>query len=240
MKRAYLDVVLGLILTGSVAYAQTGMRGSSAGGMETGSRNGGGFVEHSAPASFHGNSGMRGSVSIQRSVGEPRGFSHPGAGSERNSGDRRMFLPSRGDFGDRRVFRGGLFDNGFGRGRGVVVFAYGVPYCYPSGDGYYDSAPYSTPDSSTDYNTDPDTQNIPTVESTNPDTNSYYQPGSQWGSEMKLYHVTMDQLVAYLKSYILSASPVQQAAFRTGFVTQFGADGQAIYDQAVQQAIPQN
>ncbi len=54
---------------------------------------------------------------------------------------------------------------------------------------------------------------------------------------MKLYHVTMDQFVVYLKSYIVNSSPVQQAAFRSGFVAHFGADGQTIYDQAVQQAL---
>jgi hypothetical protein len=93
------------------------------------------------------------------------------------------------------------------------------------------------PDSAPEYPADPGTQ---MEQSTNPDTDSFYQPGYQWGGEMKLYHVTMDQFVTYLKAYILTASPVQQAAFRSGFVAHFGADGQGIYDQAVQQAIPQN
>jgi hypothetical protein len=87
------------------------------------------------------------------------------------------------------------------------------------------------------YTAGTDTQSEPYVPQ---DADSYYQPGFQWGGELKLYHVTMDQFVAYLKSYILSALPVQQAAFRTGFVAHFGADGQAIYDQAVRLAIQQN
>lgn len=241
MKRAFLNVVLGLVLSGSMAYAQAGMRGGSSRGTETGSRNGGGFNERAAPAPFHGNSGMRGSVSFQRTMGESRGFNHLGISSERFSGNRRMFFPRAG-FGDRHIFRGGLFDNGFARGGGVVVFVAGVPYCsYPdygySDNGSGDPVPYYAPDSSTEYTSDPGAQ---TEESTNQDTDSYYQPGSQWGGEMKLYHVTMDQFVTYLKSYILGASPVQQAAFRSGFVAHFGADGQALYDQAVQQAIPQN
>jgi hypothetical protein len=168
-------------------------------------------------------------------MGEPRGFSHTGISGDRLSDGRRLFVP-RGGFGDQHIFRGGLFDNGFARGRGVVILAYGVPYCYSSDNGD-SSALYGAPDSSAGYTTDPDTQ---TGESTSQDTDSYYQPGYQWGGEMKLYHVTMDQFVTYVKSYILNASPVQQAAFRSGFVTQFGADGQAIYDQAVQQALPQN
>lgn len=113
-------------------------------------------------------------------------------------------------------------------------------YGYPS-DAYYEPAPvYAADDSadaSTEYTTDPDTQ---TQEYSNQDADAYYQPGYQWGGELKLYHVTMDQFVAYLKSYILSASPVQQAAFRSGFVASFGPAGQGIYDQAVQQASQQS
>jgi hypothetical protein len=107
--------------------------------------------------------------------------------------------------------------------------------------GYYDSAPYYAtdyaPGPSTEYTPNPDTQ---TEQYANQGADSYYQPGYQWGGELKQYHVTMDQFVAYLKSYILSASPVQQAAFRSGFVAHFGADGQTLYDQAVQQAIQQS
>src|ERR1700685_707831 len=123
MKRACLKIVLGLILTGSVAYAQT--RGSGRG--EMGSRNG--FVEHAPPASFHGNSGLRVNGSMQRIIGESHGFSHSGIGGGGFSGERGI---GRG-FGDHHIFRGGLFDHGFGRGRGVVVFVYGAPYYdYPS------------------------------------------------------------------------------------------------------------
>jgi hypothetical protein len=196
----------------------------------------GGVVERGTPASFHGGSGSRVNVSVQRNMGNPRGIGQPGIVGDRGLGDRRV-LVSRGGFGDRRVFRGGLFDHGFAHGHGVVVFAYGVPYCYYPDYGYYDSAACSTPDSSTEYTSNPDTQ---TEQSADQDTDSYYQPGYQWGGELKLYHVTMDQFTAYLKSYILGASPVQQAAFRSGFVAHFGVDGQTIYDQAVQQAIPQN
>jgi len=119
---------------------------------------------------------------------------------------------------------------------------FGVPYyCYYPNYGYYGSAPYYAPDypavPAAEYTPVPDTQ---TGQYANQDADSYYEPGSQWGGELKQYHVTMDQFVAYLKSYILSASPVQQAAFRTGFVAQFGAEGQTMYDQAVQQAVQQN
>jgi len=170
----------------------------------------------------------------------PGGVNHPGVVGNRISGDRREFS-SRGGFDDRRVCRGGLFEHDRGHGHGVVVFAFGVPYFYYPSYGYYDSAPYNAPDygpgPATEYTPVPDTQ---TGQYANQDADSYYEPGNQWGSELKLYHVTMDQFAAYLKSYILSASPVQQAAFRSGFVAQFGAEGQRVYDQAVQQAIQQD
>ena len=112
-----------------------------------------------------------------------------------------------------------------------------MPYYYYPDYGYYDLGPYSAADSSMGYTAAMDTQSEPYVPQ---DADSYYQPGFQWGGELKLYHVTIDQFVAYLKSYILSASPVQQAAFRSGFVAHFGGDGQAMYDQAVQQAFQTN
>ena len=53
MKRAYLQMVLGVILgIGSSAYAQMGGRGSN-GGNAAGAHNEG-FVEHAPAASFHG------------------------------------------------------------------------------------------------------------------------------------------------------------------------------------------
>jgi hypothetical protein len=238
MKRTFLDVVVGVLLVGTSAYAQMGTRGSSVGGTRESSGNGGSIERAPAP-SFHGAPGPRVNAPMPSHMSDPRGFGHPGIVGDRGRGDRRDF-GQRSDFGDRRVFRGGLFEHGFGRGRGVVVFVYGVPYCYYPDYGYDDSAPYYAPassyvpDSSTEYAPDPDTQ---TEQYTNQDADSYYQPGYQWGGEMKLYHVTLDQFVTYLKSYILNSSPVQQAAFRSGFVAHFGTSGQTIYDQAVQQAL---
>ena len=117
----------------------------------------------------------------------------------------------------------------------MIVFFGGVPYyCFYPDYGYSAAAPYYAPASTAEYTTDANTQTDPY---SNQATDAYYQPGSQWGGEMQQYHVTMDQFVAYLKSYILTASPVQQAAFRSGFVAHFGPSGQSVYDQAVQQAI---
>ena len=239
MKRAILDITLGVLLVGASAYAQMGTRAGSVTGTRESFGNGGSIERAPAP-SFHGAPGPRVNAPMPgHMMVDPRSFGHPGVIGDRGPGDRRTF-GQRGDFGDRRVFRGGLFEHGFGHGRGVVIFAYGVPYYYYPDYGYDGSAPYYAPDSSyvpdsaVEYTSDPDTQ---TQQYTNQDADSYYQPGYQWGGEMKLYHVTMDQFVVYLKSYIVNSSPVQQAAFRSGFVAHFGADGQTIYDQAVQQAL---
>src|ERR1017187_9750560 len=233
MNRAYLGVLLGLISTGSSAYAQTGMRGGPAGGIPAGSGNST-LIDHVPPATVHGDPGGRMNVPNQENMGDPRGVGHPGIVGDSGSGGRRESGP-HGDFGGRHIeLHGRHFDHHFVHGPGIIIFAYGVPYYYYPDYGYYDLGPYSAADSSMGYTAGTDTQSEPYVPQ---DADSYYQPGFQWGGELKLYHVTMDQFVAYLKSYILSASPVQQAAFRSGFVAHFGSDGQTMYNQAVQQAL---
>jgi hypothetical protein len=234
MKLVYVGVLVGVVLAGFSADAQ--MRGGFAGGTMVGSGNGG-VIEHTLPATSPVSPSPRAIAPVQANMGDHQGAGHLAAVGERGMGGRREFGP-RGDFGGRHIdLHGRHFDHHFFHERGVVIFAYGVPYYYYPDYGYYDLGPYSAADSSTGYTPASDTQ---TEQYANPDADSFYQPGYQWGGELKLYHVTMDQFVAYLKSYILGASPVQQAAFRSGFVAHFGAEGQAIYDQAAQQAIPQN
>src|ERR1039457_1445022 len=236
MNRAYLGVLLGLISTGSSAYAQTGMRGGPAGGTPAGSGNST-LIDHVPTATGHGDPGVRMNVPNQGNMGDPRGVGHTDIVGDRGSGGRRESGP-HGDFGGRHIeLHGRHFDHHFVHGCGVVIFAYGVPYYYYPDYGYYDLGPYSGADSSMGYTAATDTQSEPYAPQ---DADSYYPPGFQWGGELKLYHVTMDQLVAYLKTYILNASAVQQAVFRTGFIAHFGEDGQMVYDQAFRQAVQQN
>jgi hypothetical protein len=236
MKRAYLGFLVGLILNGSAAYAQMGMRSGTPGGAPANSGNSG-VIEHALPTIVRGDPSPQASLPAQRNMGDPRGIGHPGIVGDRGSDGRRE-SGLHGDFGDRHIeLHGRHFDHHFVRGCGVVIFAYGVPYYYYPDYGYYDLGPYSAADSSMGYTTTTDTQ---TEQYAPQDADSYYQPGFQWGGELKLYHVTMDQFVTYLKTYILIASPVQQSAFRTGFIAHFGADGQPIYDQAMRQAIQQS
>jgi hypothetical protein len=134
----------------------------------------------------------------------------------------------------------------------VIAYGYGLPYSYP----YY-AYPYYGAPAYADYDTGPDDTyavqpayqyNAPVV--TADDDNSsqvttytaqnaqgYYQVGDQWGAGMKQYTLTMDQLVAYLKSYIVDASPAQQDAFRSGFIASAIPNAAATYDRAMQQAV---
>jgi len=146
----------------------------------------------------------------------------------------------------------------------VIIGGYGWPYCYPY-YGYpycgftYDDYPYSIPPTSdySDYGpygyygpppdgtyyppTDPSAGNS-TQDSTYAaqDAQGYYQVGEQWGGGMKQYRLTTDQLVTYLKTYIVNATPAQQDAFRSGFIASAIPNGAASYDQAMQQAASQN
>ncbi|MGA2604477.1 MAG: hypothetical protein ABSG14_09640 [Verrucomicrobiia bacterium] len=136
----------------------------------------------------------------------------------------------------------------------VIVGGYGVPYCYPCYDspyygspsydysdygpyGYYGLPPDDTYDSPPDSSAD-DSSQASTYTTQN--AQGYYQVGDQWGVGMKQYKLTVDQLVTYLKAYIVNATPVQQDAFRSGFIASAIPNGAATYDQAMQQAARQS
>jgi hypothetical protein len=137
----------------------------------------------------------------------------------------------------------------------VILGGYGFPYCYPY-SGYYghpygnDSPYYTAPDYDYgDYGAAPDvtydepinppvTSSSQTSTYTAQDAQGYYAVGDQWGVGMKQYKLTVDQLVAYLKSYIVNATPAQQSAFRSGFIASAMPNAAATYDGAMQQAAP--
>jgi hypothetical protein len=83
----------------------------------------------------------------------------------------------------------------------------------------------------------PPDQVSPVVYYENQDAQGYYQVGNQWGVELKQYQVTMDQLVTYLRAYIINSSPAQQSAFRSGFVASALPDATVMFDQAMQRAV---
>ncbi len=234
MKRGHFGVVLALVLPAISVYAQG--RGGEARGGEGG---GGG---HGAPVSYHG------------------GYGHGGPAFHPGSGGRPGFTHGGGFHGG---YHGG-YGRGYGRGYGygyhyrhgyggaVIVYGYGYPYCYP-----YGAYPYYGGPAYGDYTTGPDDSyavqpyyptgpvpdaavddSAPTATYTAQDAQGYYQVGDQWGAGMKQYQLTMAQLVTYLKSYIVDASPAQQDAFRSGFIASAIPNGAAMFDQAMQQAVP--
>jgi len=216
MRRAYLGVVLAVVLPAFSTYAQ-GMRGGERGGFH------GGAMGRSGSFASHG--GFAGHFASSRG-----GFVY------------------HGGFGGRHfVYHGRGVGYGFVRGRGFGVTVYGggygypygcaFPYCYsypyPASGAYYASTPDSGYDLPVDESADQDAQVDPYA---NQNAQGYYQVGNQWGGELKGYRLTVDQLATYLKSYVIPASPAQQAAFRSGFVASAAPGAAAVYDQAMQEA----
>ena len=233
MRRAYLGVLLAVVLPAISVYGQ-GTRGGEARGGEGGGGGRGASVSH------HGYSGHA----------EVAG--HPGFGG------RGAFTHGGGFHGGYHGVYGRGYGHGYhyrhGRGGAVIVYGYGYPYYYP----YYGSPYYSVPTYGY-YTTQPDDTYVvqpgyssgpppdssddnssQTATYTAQDAQGYYQVGDQWGAGMKQYKLTMNQLVTYLQSYIVDASPAQQDAFRSGFIASTIPNGAATFDQAMQQAVPQN
>lgn len=235
MKRKHLGVLLALVLPAISVQAQ-GMRGGEGRGPEGG---GGARV---ASVSYHGSYGHGGTV-VRSGFGGRVGFTH-GAGF--HGGYQGVYW--RGGYGRHYYYRRGY-------GGALIVYGYGLPYYYPYGALPYYGAPaygdYSAaPDDSyavqPDYpsavvpDTSPDDESSPATAYVAQDAQGYYQVGDQWGAGMKQYKLTMDQLVTYLKSYIVDASPAQQDAFRSGFIASAVPNAAATYDQAMQQAVPES
>jgi hypothetical protein len=201
MRRAYLSVLLSVVLPVFAVYSQ-GMRGGGRG-----------------QSSGHITRGRATASSFHHGVGQ------------RVIGGRQFGYRSRG-FG-----YGGFY----GRGPRVIVYGYGygwgVPYYYGCDYGYYNSQPYCVYPAPVDYSPD---QDPPDAYYESQNAQGYYQVGNQWGVELKQYQVTMDQLVTYLKAYIIDSSPAQQNAFRSGFIASALPNATVMFDQAMQQAAPRS
>jgi hypothetical protein len=136
----------------------------------------------------------------------------------------------------------------------VAGYGYGFSNYYPYFASPYYCAPtygYDTTQPNDTYAAQPDYSSNPSSDASVEDSSQtdgytaqnaqgYYQVGDQWGAELKQYHVTMDQLVTYLKAYIVKASPAQQGAFRSGFIASVIPNAAATFDQAMQQAAQQS
>src|ERR1019366_510904 len=231
MRRAYQGVLLAVVLP-AISVSAQGMRGGGSRGSE-------GAGGHGASVS-HRYSG--------------RG----GTGSHSGFGGRGTFTHGGGFHGSHQGFQGRDYGHGsyyrHGYGGAVLGYGYGYPYYYPNCTSPYYCAPtygyYTAPSDDTyaiqpDYSSDqpPDASvedGSQTAAYTAQDAQGYYQVGDQWGAELKQYHVTMDQLVTYLKAYIVNASPAQQSAVRSGFIASVIPNAAATFDQAMQHAVPQS
>lgn len=236
MKRTFLGMLLSVVLPAISVYAQ-GMRGGAERGVEG---SGGG---HGAAVAYHNIGYGHGAVAFHSVFGGRAGYTHAG-------GYRGGY---HGHYYGRGYGRGHYYGRGYGGGLVIYGYGYGFPYGYPyygspyyggpayadygdvTDDGYGDQPvyPYDTPvpDSAVDDSSETETY-------TAQDAQGYYQVGEQWGTGMKQYKLTMDQLVTYLKSYIVDASQAQQDAFRSGFIGSAIPNGAATYDKAMQQAVP--
>lgn len=68
------------------------------------------------------------------------------------------------------------------------------------------------------------------------DLQGYYQPGYEWGAQLRQYTISWDQLGPYLEQYVVPASLAAQDAFRRGFIEAFGGNAEALYDRAMKRA----
>lgn len=232
MRRAYLSVVLAVVLPAISVFAQGRGGGEPGGG---GGHGGGGFH-----GSFGGHAGGAG-------FGGHGGFGHVGGGFHGSFGGRGGFGHvggfhgghGGGFHGGHGFYHGRGFDHGFHHGHGfggvVILGGYGFPYCYPyygcSGYPYY-TASYS------DYG-DYGAAAVDTYdEPADPPSPGGAQVSTYTAQDAQGYYAVGDQLVHGQKSYIVDATPAQQDAFRSGFIASAMPNAAETYDQAMQQAAP--
>ena len=171
-------------------------------------------------------------------------FAHPGHTIVHPQAARVMnFGPRQGDVHrGERFGRGGDFDHDrFGHHRHLIcVFVNGAPCWYPVYTAYpyypyyYDSPP-PVMSSSADYSSD-DGYAPPMDPSTTQAASDYGDIGASWGQDLRREVATWDQFVAYLKAYIVTATPSAQADFREAFISTYRINGAAAYDKAAAEA----
>ena len=89
-----------------------------------------------------------------------------------------------------------------------------------------------------DYSSDGGGGYVPPMDTTS-DTQAasdYGDVGASWGQDLRREVVTWSQFVAYLKAYIVTATPSEQADFREAFISTYRINGAAAYDKAAADA----
>jgi hypothetical protein len=125
----------------------------------------------------------------------------------------------------------------------IVVFVNSVPFWYPvyTDYPYYYDAPPPVTDNSAYYTAD--NSYVPPMDTSVTDTGTtqaspgYNELGASWGQDLRREVVTWDQFVAYLKAYVVTATPDSQADFREAFINAYRVNGAAAYDKASLEAI---
>jgi len=165
-------------------------------------------------------------VRTSQSSNQDQGNHHGGFHSATSFGHR-------GDFGHDH----------FGHHRhSIVVFVNGAPFWYPAYTDYpcYYGGPPPVVSSSAVDTTDSDSAPPPDyggTDSGNAQPSSDYSDlGASWGQDLRREVTTWDQFVAYLKAYIIMASPPDQVAFREAFINAYRINGAAAYDKAAVEA----
>ena len=156
----------------------------------------------------------------------------------------RNFSSRQGGFRRVNAFGRGAGFDGFHRHRNfILVFVNGAPFWYPVYTDYpyyYDTPPPVTDDSA--YYT-ADNSYVPPMDTSATDTGTvqtapdYSELGASWGQDLRRQIVTWDQFVAYLKAYVVTATPDSQADFREAFINAYHLNGAVAYDKASLKAI---
>lgn len=226
MKRAYLGVLLGLVLAASSSYARPQTlpnRNRDDSNRDRDSRtfdrdNGPVMQPSSRPAFVMPPTTMK---------VPPTTMKVPPQTIDRTRGN---FVTQRPVVNRAPDFRHHDHDFDHDRDRGhdfhhrrpihTFVFVYGVPY-------YYVTAPYYDADDS------------PAYVYSDSSAQGYYQPGYDWGVGLRNRQFAWDDFIGYMRQYILVAAPDSQMAFRDGFIGGYGVGGSDAYDQAAVQVTQQ-
>jgi hypothetical protein len=144
----------------------------------------------------------------------------------RNTGSGRMNTRGSFAFGHRSGFDHDHFRH---HRSSIVVFVNSVPFWYPvyTAYPYYYDAPPPVTYNSASYTSDEGY--VPPVDNSAAD---YSGLGASWGQDLRREVVTWDQFVAYLKAYVVTATPDSQADFREAFINAYHLNGGAAYDKA--------
>ena len=253
MKAISLSSLLAVGLALAVGEVQAGMWRSSGGGSPQQSNGQGREMANSGSwgASRPAFSGQGHSWDMQSQT--IRQFEHPGHTiihpqpyPTRSFGSRQRDFRRVNSFGHRPGFDG--FHRHHHRSS-IVVFVNGAPFWYPVYTDYpyyYETPPiYDTPPAVTDDSAYYPAENtyLPPVDTSATDAGTvqagpdYNELGASWGQDLRRQIATWDQFVAYLKAYVVTASPDSQADFREAFIDAYHLNGAAAYDKASLDAV---